>query len=43
MLRGHTLARLCPQVISVEHRAHGVDTPEDVIKVEELMRRKGIA
>lgn len=31
------------QVIAVEHDAHGVDCPEDVPKIEELMRKKGIA
>ncbi|GAQ78356.1 3-deoxy-manno-octulosonate cytidylyltransferase [Klebsormidium nitens] len=31
------------KVIAVEHDAHGVDCPEDVPKIEELMRKKGIA
>lgn len=31
------------KVIKVEHDAHGVDTPEDVEKIESLMREKSIS
>lgn len=36
--------RLCSkcQVIKVDHDAHGVDTPEDVEKMEAIMREKNI-
>lgn len=30
------------QVIKVQHDAHGVDTPEDVEKIETLMRQRNI-
>lgn len=30
------------QVIKVNHEAHGVDTPEDVAKIESLMRERNI-
>lgn len=31
------------QVIKVDHEAHGVDTPEDVEKIESLMREKNLS
>ncbi|KAL5576752.1 hypothetical protein UlMin_018451 [Ulmus minor] len=31
------------KVIKVEHEAHGVDTPEDVEKIESLMRQRNIS
>lgn len=31
------------QVIKVEHEAHGVDTPEDVEKIESLMRERNLS
>ena len=31
------------QVIKVDHDAHGVDTPEDVEKIESLMRERNIS
>lgn len=31
---------ICLQVIKVDHEAHGVDTPEDVEKIEALMRER---
>lgn len=30
------------QVIKVDHDAHGVDTPEDVGKIEALMRERNL-
>lgn len=30
------------KVIVVEHEAHGVDEPEDVLKIEEKMRKLGL-
>ena len=30
------------KVIVVEHEAHGVDEPEDVVKIEEKMRKLGL-
>lgn len=30
------------QVIKVDHDAHGVDTPEDVEKIESLMRERNL-
>ncbi|EXC21738.1 hypothetical protein L484_006451 [Morus notabilis] len=30
-------------VIKVDHEAHGVDTPEDVDKIESLMRQKNLS
>lgn len=30
------------QVIKVDHEAHGVDAPEDVEKIESLMREKNL-
>ncbi|URE08265.1 Cytidylyltransferase [Musa troglodytarum] len=31
------------KVIKVNHDAHGVDTPEDVAKIEALMRERNVA
>lgn len=31
------------QVIKVDHDAHGVDTPEDVEKIEALMRQRNLS
>lgn len=31
------------QVIKVDHEAHGVDTPEDVQKIEALMLQKNLS
>lgn len=31
-----------PQVVVVEHSAHGVDMPEDVASLEAIMRKQGI-
>lgn len=33
---------LFSQVIKVDHDAHGVDTPEDVEKIESLMRERNL-
>ena len=33
----------CAQVVVVHHTAHGVDLPEDVASIEELMRRQRLA
>ena len=30
----------CHQVVVVDHRAHGVDLPEDVASIEAIMRRQ---
>ena len=31
------------QVIKVDHEAHGVDTPEDVDKIESFMRERNLS
>ena len=31
------------QVIKVDHDAHGVDTPEDVAKIENFMRERNLS
>lgn len=31
------------QVIKVDHEAHGVDTPEDVEKIESFMRERNLS
>ncbi|KAL0662013.1 hypothetical protein Bca4012_098850 [Brassica carinata] len=31
------------KVIKVDHEAHGVDTPEDVEKIESLMRERNLS
>lgn len=31
------------QVIKVDHNAHGVDTPEDVEKIERYMRERNLS
>ena len=33
----------CVQVIKVDHEAHGVDTPDDVEKIESLMRERNMS
>jgi 3-deoxy-manno-octulosonate cytidylyltransferase (CMP-KDO synthetase) len=34
---------LSVEVIKVDHDAHGVDTPEDVEKIESLMRERNLS
>lgn len=34
---------LLRQVINVDHHAHGVDTPEDVEKIESFMRERNLS
>lgn len=36
-------AMLLLQVIKVDHEAHGVDTPEDVEKIESYMRERNLS